>query len=133
MQGYVELLRYCDDFVILVQHKNEAEKILEELEERLNKFGLDLSKEKTRLIEFGRYAKINAEKRDKKPDTFDFLGFTHFSDKTRKGNFKVGRKTKRKKFNTGLKGINNWLKFVRNRVKTKEWWKIVSAKARRRA
>ena len=81
MQGYVELLRYCDDLVILVQCKNEAEKILKELEERLNKFGLDLSKEKTRLIEFGRYARINAE--DKKPDTFDFLGFTHFCDRTR--------------------------------------------------
>jgi len=126
--GYVELLRYGDDFVILVQYKNEAEKILKELEERLNKFGLDLSKEKTRLIEFGRYVKINAK--DKKPDTFDFLGFTHFSDKTRKGNFKVGRKTRRKKFNTSLKKMNSWLKAVRNRVKTKEWWKIVSAKLR---
>jgi len=122
--GYVELLRYCDDFVILVQYKNEAEKILKELEERLNKFGLDLSKEKTRLIEFGRYAK------DKKPDTFDFLGFTHFCDKTRNGSFKVGRKTRRKKFNLSLKKMNSWLKAIRNRVKTRVWWKIVSAKLR---
>jgi group II intron reverse transcriptase/maturase len=129
-QGYVELLRYCDDFVILVQYKKEAEEILDKLYKRLNKFGLDLSKEKTRLIEFGRYAKINAEEKDKKPDTFDFLGFTHFSDKTRKGNFKVGRKTGRKKFNTSLKKMNGWLKSVRNAVKTKEWWKIVSAKLR---
>jgi group II intron reverse transcriptase/maturase len=129
-QGYVELLRYCDDFVILVQYKKEAEEILDKLYKRLNKFGLDLSKEKTRLIEFGRYAKINAEEKDKKPDTFDFLGFTHFYDKTRKGNFKVGRKTGRKKFNTSLKKMNGWLKSVRNAVKTKEWWKIVSAKLR---
>jgi len=127
-QGYVELLRYCDDLVILVHYKNEAEKILKELEERLNKFGLDLSKEKTRLIEFGRYAKINAK--DKKPDTFDFLGFTHFCDKTRNGSFKVGRKTRRKKFNTSLKKMNLWLKAIRNRVKTREWWKIVSVKIR---
>ncbi len=127
-QGYVELLRYCDDLVILVQYKNEAERILKELEERLNKFGLDLSKEKTRLIEFGRYAKINAK--DKKPDTFDFLGFTHFSDKTRKGKFKVGRKTRRKKFNTGLKKMNSWLKAVRNAVKIREWWKVLVAKLR---
>jgi len=126
--GYVELLRYCDDFVILVQYKNEAEKILKELEERLNKFGLDLSKEKTRLIEFGRYAKVNAK--DKKPDTFDFLGFTHFCDKTRKGKFKVGRKTRRKKFSLSLKKMNGWLKAVRNAVKTKVWWRIVSAKLR---
>jgi len=71
-QGYAELLRYCDDFVVLVQYRKEAEKILDKLCKRLNKFGLDLSKEKTRLIEFGRYARINAEKRGKKPDTFDF-------------------------------------------------------------
>lgn len=128
MPGYVELLRYGDDFVILVQYKKEAERILAEIDKRLNKFGLDLSKEKTRLIEFGRYAKINAK--GKKPDTFDFLGFTHFCDKTRKGNFKVGRKTRRKKFNISLKKMNSWLKAVRNRVKTKEWWKIVSAKLR---
>jgi len=126
--GYVELLRYCDDFVILVQYKNEAEKILKELEERLNKFGLDLSKEKTRLIEFGRYAKVNAK--DKKPDTFDFLGFTHFCDKTRKGKFKVGRKTRRKRFSLSLKKMNGWLKAIRNRVKTRVWWKMVSAKLR---
>jgi len=130
MQGYMGLLRYCDDFVILVQYRKEAEEILKELEKRLNKFGLDLSKEKTRLIEFGRCAEINAEKKGKKPDTFDFLGFTHFSDKTRKGSFKVGRKTRRKKFNTSLKKMNDWLKSVRNAVKTKEWWKIVSAKLR---
>ena len=126
--GYVELLRYCDDFVILVQYKNEAEKILAEIDKRLNKFGLDLSKEKTRLIEFGRYAKVDAK--DKKPDTFDFLGFTHFCDKTRNGSFKVGRKTRRKKFNLSLKKMNSWLKAIRNRIKTKEWWKIVSAKLR---
>lgn len=71
MQGYVELVRYCDDFVIVVQYKEEAEKILNLLEERLNKFGLDLSKEKTRVIEFGRYARTNAKRKGKKPDTFD--------------------------------------------------------------
>ena len=124
--GFVELLRYCDDFIVLVQYKNEAEEILLKLGKWLNKFGLDLSKEKTRLIEFGRY--VNAK--DKKPDTFDFLGFTHFIDKTRKGKFKVGRKTRRMKFNLSLKKMNSWLKAIRNRIKTKEWWKIVSAKLR---
>jgi hypothetical protein len=85
MHGYVELVRYCDDFVILVQYKEEAEKIIKLLEERLNKFGLDLSQEKTRLIEFGRYARANAERNGKKPDTFDFLGFTHYCDNHGKG------------------------------------------------
>jgi len=96
VRGYVELMRYCDDFVIVAQYKGEAEKILGLLERRLNKFGLDLSKEKTRLIEFGRYARTNAQKKGQKPDTFDFLGFTHFCDETRKKSFKVGRKTERK-------------------------------------
>ena len=130
VQGYVDLIRYCDDFVILVQYKEEAGKILLLLEERLNKFGLDLAKEKTRAIEFGRYAKVNAERIGKKPDTFDFLGFTHYCDRSRKGNFKVGRKTRRKKFNAKLKEMNEWLKAVRNLVELKEWWKTLSAKLR---
>ena len=130
MQGYVELVRYCDDLVMVVQYKEEAEKILELLEERLNKFGLDLTLEKTRLIEFGRYARTNAERKGKKPDTFDFLGFTHFGDKSRKGIFKIGRKTRRKKFNEKLKEMNDWLKSVRNMLKIKEWWKVLVAKLR---
>lgn len=130
VQGYVDLIRYCDDFVILVQYKEEAGKILLLLEERLNKFGLDLAKEKTRAIEFGRYASVNAERIGKKPDTFDFLGFTHYCDRSRKGNFKVGRKTRRKKLNAKLKEMNEWLKAVRNLVELKEWWKTLSAKLR---
>ena len=113
-----------------MQYKKEAEEILAGLEERLNKLGLDLSKGKTRLIEFGRYARINVEKKDKKLDTFDFLGFTHFCDRTRKGKFKVGRKTKRKKLNTSLKGMKGWLKSVRNAIKIKELWKVLAAKLR---
>jgi group II intron reverse transcriptase/maturase len=130
IKGYVELVRYCDDFVILVQYTEETEEILKLLRERLNKFGLDLSAEKTRVIEFGRYAVQNAEKRNQKPDTFDFLGFTHFCDITRKGKFKVGRKTKRKKFSAKLVEMNEWLKGIRNAVKIKEWWKILVAKLR---
>lgn len=130
MQGYVELVRYCDDFVIVAQYKEEAEKILSLLETRLNKFGLDLSKEKTRLIEFGRYARTNAKNKGKKPDSFDFLGFTHFCDKSRKGNFKVGRKTRKKKYNEKLKEMNGWLKAVRNTAEIKEWWKVLAAKLR---
>ena len=129
-KGFVELVRYCDDFVILVQYKEEAEKILGKLEERFNKFGLDLSKEKTRLIEYGRYARANAEKAGRKPDTFDFLGFTHYCDKSRNGNFKVGRKTKKKKLNAKLKEMNGWLKMVRNLVELKKWWEILKAKIR---
>jgi len=128
--GYVKVVRYCDDFVILVQYKHEAQKILEVLEERMNKFGLELAPDKTNLLEFGRYARINAEKKSKKPDTFDFLSFTHYSDKTRSGKFKVGRKTKRKKLSTKAKELNLWMKRTRNQEKLKDWWETLAAKLR---
>ena len=130
MRGYMELVRYCDDFVIVVQYKEEAEKVLSLLEGRLNKFSLDLSKEKTSIIEFGRYARTNAQRKGKKPASFDFLGFTHFCDKSRKGNFKVGRKTRKKKFNEKLKEMNSWLKLIRSMVEIEEWWKVLAAKLR---
>lgn len=129
-RGYVEEIRYCDDFVILVQYKEEAAKIRRLLEERMKKFKLELSAEKTRIIEFGRYATINAKRKGKKPDTFDFLGFTHFCDKTRSGRFKVGRKTRSKKFRQKIKEMNIWLKKVRNKEKLKDWWNTLKAKLR---
>ena len=129
-EGYVEEIRAADDFVILVQKKSEAEKLMKALEERLLKFGLALSKEKTRLIEFGRYASENSRRNGKKPETFDFLGFTHYCTKTRKGGFKVGRKTRRKKLAESLKKMNAWLKEVRCQKKSKEWWKTLCAKMR---
>src|SRR5882724_6022126 len=76
--GDVIVVRYADDFVMGFQHRLEAQRWLQELKERLGKFGLELHPEKTRLIEFGRFA---AERRSKaglgKPETFSFLGFTH--------------------------------------------------------
>lgn len=129
-KGFVELIRYCDDFVILMQYKEDAEMILKATNERLNKFELDLSQEKTRIIEFGRYAVQNAERSGRKPSTFDFLGFTHFCDKSRKGNYKVGRKTRKKKYNAKLAEMNDWLKNIRNMVKIGDWWKILEAKLR---
>lgn len=127
-RGYVEMVRYADDFIICVQYKDEAKLILDELKKRLQRFGLELAEDKTRIIEFGRYAKINADNRGEKPATFNFLGFTHFSGKSRKGAFKVGRKTNRKKFATKMKEMNNWLKGVRNLMPVKEWWPVLCAK-----
>ena len=123
-KGFVELIRYCDDFVVLGQYKEDVDMILKATNERLNKFGLNLSQEKTRIIEFGRYATQNAERKGCKPATFDFLGFTHICDKSRKGNFKVGRITRKKKYNAKLIEMNDWLKSIRNVVKIKEWWKL---------
>jgi hypothetical protein len=129
--GYVEIIRYADDFVICTQQKEEAEKILETLKLRLCKFGLELAEDKTRIIEFGRFARQNRKmKGKKKPETFNFLGFTFYCGKNSKGNFKVGIKTERKKFSTKLKEMNMWLKKVRSRRNVKYWWQILCSKLR---
>ena len=126
-RGTVEIVRYADDFVICVQFKDEAAWILEALKERLGKFSLELAEDKTRIIEFGRFAKTNAKKRNEKPATFNFLGFTHYVDTSRKGFFKLGRKTDRKKMTAKLKEMKIWLKSVRT-IPVREWWPVLKAK-----
>ena len=105
-RGDMIVVRYADDFVVGFQHKWEANRFLNDLKERLTHFGLDLHPDKTRLIEFGRFAKANRKKRGlRKPETFDFLGMTHFCDQSRKGRFRVGRKPSRKRVRRTLKRI----------------------------
>ena len=128
--SYIGMVRYCDDFVICVQRKEVAEQLLTEISDRLAKFGLELSAEKTQIVEFGRYARENSRKKGCKPGSFSFVGFTHFCDKGRKGYFKVGRKTDRKKFSVKIKEMNKWLKAVRNTNKPEVWWPILAAKLR---
>lgn len=97
-QGDVIIVRYVDDFVLGFEHREDAERFLCALKERLTRFHLELHPDKTRLIEFGRYAAERRQRRGEgRPETFDFLGFTHYCGKTRGGEFKVGRKTQRKK------------------------------------
>jgi len=127
---YMGMVRYCDDFVICAQRKDAANQLLQDLIKRLEKFGLELSLEKTRIVEFGRYAKENSKKKGCKPGSFDFLGITHFCDKGRKEYFKVGRKTARKKFSVKIKEMNQWLKAVRNTSRPVEWWPVLAAKLR---
>src|SRR5262245_14661191 len=105
--GDVIIVRYADDVVLGFQHRHEAERFLEQLRERLGKFGLELHPEKTRLIEFGRYAAERRKKRGKgKPETFNFLGFTHICGTSQKaGNFAVQRKTIGKRMAAKLKDI----------------------------
>jgi len=127
-RGIVEMVRYADDFVICVQYQDEAARILVELRERLEKFGLELSAEKTKVIGFGRFAVENAKKKGQRACTFNFLGFTHYCDKTRKGKFKVGRTTERTRLRAKVKEMKDWLKAVRNTAAVKEWWSTISAK-----
>jgi RNA-directed DNA polymerase len=130
IRGYVEMIRYADDFVICVQAKEDAENILSLLKERLGKFGLELAQDKTRIVEFGRSAEKNTKKQGGKPGTFNFLGFTHYCCRTRKGGYKIGRKTDRKKLAMKLKEMNEWLKSVRSYLRIKEWWWVLQAKLR---
>jgi RNA-directed DNA polymerase len=113
--GDCVIVRYADDFVMGFQHKHEAELFMQDLKVRLEQFGLSLHPDKTRLIEFGRYAGPNRRKRGEgKPETFDFQGFTHICDKRRKdGGFVVTRKTMAKRLRARLRKIWLALKTVR--------------------
>lgn len=110
--GDVIVVRYADDFVLGFEHRDEAERFLEQLRERLAKFGLELHPEKTRLIEFGRRAKAERRSRGEgKPETFDFLGFTHIGENNRKsGRFVVRRKTARKRMRAKLADLKSRLR-----------------------
>ncbi len=130
VKGYCELVRYADDFVCVVRYEEDARKIEKTLKNRFNKYGLEIHPTKSRNMTFGRYERENAIKQGRKANTFDFLGFTHYCDKSRRGNFKLGRKTSSKKFKTKCREMNDWLKDIRNQFKTKEWWKVLEAKLR---
>ena len=104
--GEVIFLRFADDFVAGFEHRHEAERFLAELRERFAKFGLELHAEKTRIVEFGRYAERDRRNRgDGKPETFNFLGFTHSCGKTRKGHFTVLRQTMRQRWQAKLRAL----------------------------
>lgn len=126
-KGYTDLVRYCDDFIIYAQHKQEAYRILELIKQRFDKFGLELSEEKTRIVEFGRFAVERRAKEGKRPETFNFLGFTHCCSQSRSGKFKVGRKTEKKRFARGLKNVQEFVRNNRNLLKLTEIWKRVKS------
>ena len=109
--GDAIIVRYADDFVAGFQHKRDAERFLEAVQDRFVRFGLDLHPGKTRLIEFGRYAMARRQARGQgRPETFDFLGFTHYCAKTRGGRFQLGRKPIAKRMSRTLKRIREVLR-----------------------
>jgi RNA-directed DNA polymerase len=105
-RGEMLVVRFADDIVVGFQKKAEAERFLRELKERMKKFQLELHPEKTRLVEFGRFAAQNRKERGEgKPETFNFLGFTHICGTNRRGRFTVQRQTIRKRMQAKLKAI----------------------------
>jgi len=116
-RGEAHLFRYADDFLACFQYREDAERFLRELNERLEKFHLEVETSKTKLIQFGRFAAEAARQQGGKPGTFDFLGFTHYCGATRYGCFKVKRRTARKKYRAKLREMSDWLRSNRSRLK----------------
>ena len=104
--GEVIIVRYCDVFVMGFEKPTDAESMMGDLKRRLSKFGLGLNEKKTRLLEFGRFAAERRKRRGmRRPETFDFLGFTHYCCMNRKGHFFVMRKTQRARMIRKLKAL----------------------------
>lgn len=113
-RGEAYYFRFADDFLACFQYKGDAGLFRNRLTDRLEGFGLEVAEEKTRSIEFGRFARPEAQARGQKPKEFTFLGFTHYCGKTRKGNFRVKRRTSRKKFAQSLREFTEWARKSRS-------------------
>jgi RNA-directed DNA polymerase len=105
-QGDMIVVRYADDLAVGFEHEGDAHRFLDAMRERLGEFALSLHPDKTRLIEFGRFAAVDRKRRGLgKPETFAFLGFTFFCGKSRQGSFQLHRKTRRDRMRAKLKDI----------------------------
>src|ERR1700693_4358941 len=108
LKGEAHEIRFADDAILCFQYREDAEKVMNVLPKRFAKYGLTLHPEKTRLVEFGRYAEEHAKRQGKKPGTFDFLGFTYICARSRRGKFTVHVRTMRKRLCRGLTAIGRW-------------------------
>ncbi|HET6179395.1 MAG TPA: reverse transcriptase domain-containing protein, partial [Candidatus Sulfotelmatobacter sp.] len=127
-QGEVVVIRFADDTIVGFQYQADADRFLENLRERLAMFGLELHPDKTRRIEFGRFAEENRKRRGEgKPETFDFLGLTHISGKNSLGRFAVRRKTIGKRMRGKLRRIKTELhqRMHDPLVQTGQWLKSI--------
>ncbi|MBN1292995.1 MAG: group II intron reverse transcriptase/maturase [Candidatus Latescibacteria bacterium] len=118
-KGEVYIVRYADDFIIGCEYRDDALILLEALEKRLDEHGLTLNREKTRLVRFGR--RWDDGNGNPRPETFDFLGFTHISGKDRQGRYLIKRKTARKRFSRSLKSIAEWCTNNRHLPVSVQW------------
>jgi RNA-directed DNA polymerase len=108
MRGEISLFRFCDDFIVCFQYRDDAERFHRVLPKRFERFGLTLHPEKTRLIEFGRFAGDNARRKGQKPSTFKFLGFTFYGAKAYSGKFVVMLKTLPKRLGRKLNEVREY-------------------------
>lgn len=124
--GEIKMVRYADDIVICCQYNRDAERIKTALAHRLAKFGLKMNEDKTKLVKFEK----RKQRMGIKQDTFDFLGFTFYLGKSRKGFYLVKVKTIGKRFSSKLKKTNDWARSIRNKTTLKQIMKTAAAKAR---
>ena len=130
LRGEAHMVRYADDIVFCFQYEEEAQLFYRALVERLAKFNLEVSADKTKIIEFGKHAEEQGEKKGTgTPETFDFLGFTHYCGKSKHGKFRVKRKTSKKKYRASMLKLKEWVKTNRH-LHIHELWKQMATKLR---
>jgi group II intron reverse transcriptase/maturase len=127
-RSYMELIRYCDDFVVLFESRNDATHFLEELRTRLAKFGLEVAEDKTRILEFGRNAHTRSKRTGNKESSFNFLGFTHYCKDSRNGKFIMGHKTSKDNLRRKLCEMKSFIKSVMNMLPLGMWIDTVKRK-----
>jgi len=120
-RGVSHLVRYADDFLCMVQYTDDAHYIEQMMRARFEKFDLELHPEKTRIINLDREQRYRTNRKSHQSHTFNFLGFTHYWGKSRKGNPTLRRKTSAKKFRKACKEMSRWLRQIRHTAKLKEW------------
>ncbi|MBL8820202.1 MAG: group II intron reverse transcriptase/maturase, partial [Planctomyces sp.] len=130
MRGESSLIRYADDFIVGFELESDAVKYQTVLPKRLARFSLSVAEDKTKLIRFGRFARRDCQRRSEgAPQTFDFLGFTHYCGTSRAGRFKLKRKTSTKKLRTKLLDLNRWF-WKQLETPIIEMWHTLNAKLR---
>lgn len=135
MRGRCHLIRFADDFVIVFQNKYDADRVMNVISKRFEKYGLTVHPEKTKLIDFrGPHHRERRRKRlssddeepKREPGTFDLLGFTHYWRQARNGGWWVGRKTMRSRFARGVQSIDQWCRRNRHRPVREQWEKLTA-------
>jgi RNA-directed DNA polymerase len=124
LRGHAYLYRFADDFIICFESEHDARRVIDVIPKRLQKYGLTIHPEKTKLIRFKRPPYGTDTDNDNKPDTFDLLGFTFYWDKSRKGKWVIKQKTSSKRIRRVLKSINTWLKENRHMKAAKQHEKL---------
>ena len=124
MRGHCFIVRFADDFVIGFQREDDARRVMEVLPRRFAKYGLEIHPQKSRLLEFGRPART--QKRGRGASTFDFLGFTHYWARSRRGYWVIKRKTARKKLRKTMQALWEWCRKHRHMDLAKQYRTLVS-------